>query len=398
MKFKPAAYAPFSVLPLLCATSVGAQSTYTPGDVRFGNVVVSGVSIENLNPVEARRRLTRELDKKLDATHVLSDGVRTAVRRRRDLGVSIDIERIFARAGRGETAIPVLFWVNETVLLGALKRLAPHFTVEERNARVGMWQGKAVIAPERNGQTVNLGASVPALAGQIEEKPAERILPLRLRTTKPRLTKAKLNGIDGIIGSFTTEYAASNEKRTTNMRVAIKAIDGALLSPNEVFSLNKTVGERTQARGYRTAIVFENGYKVLGIGGGVSQVTGTLFNAALMANLPIVSYQTHSRPVAYLPLGRDATVAWGQFDMKFKNNTGAPIYIAYAIKNRTITATLYGKSVPGRKVSVRVTSREIGPREITAVLYRTVREAGKTARRERVGSSHYKWKDGKPED
>jgi vancomycin resistance protein YoaR len=175
------------------------------------------------------------------------------------------------------------------------------------------------------------------------------------------------------------------------MHVAINSINGTLLSPNETFSLNKTVGERTQARGYRTTIIFKNGYKVAGLGGGVSQVTGTLFNAALLAGLPLVTYRTHSRPVAYLPIGRDATVAWGGFDMKFKNNTPAPIYISYRIRGNRATATLFGAKEAKKDVRINVTSRRIREREIKAQLYRTIRRSGKVVSKQRLGTSHYKW-------
>jgi len=154
------------------------------------------------------------------------------------------------------------------------------------------------------------------------------------------------------------------------------------------------VGERTQARGYRTTMIFQNGYKVAGIGGGVSQVTGTLFNAALLAGLEIVSYRTHSRPVSYLPLGRDATVAWGNFDMKFKNNTGGPIYIKYTIQGNRATATLFGRDAAIKKAQLQVRAQRQGPHAITAQLYRTVRHNGKVVAKERVGSSHYKWNVG----
>jgi vancomycin resistance protein YoaR len=176
------------------------------------------------------------------------------------------------------------------------------------------------------------------------------------------------------------------------MRLATRRIDGTVLSPNEVFSLNKVVGERTQARGYRTATIFAGGKKEPGIGGGVSQVTGTLFNAALVAGLPIVSYRVHSRPVAYLPIGRDATVVYGGFDMKFKNDTSAPIFIDYKLQGNTLRARLYGKRT-GRKVRLSVSSKRQGEREMSAKLYRVIRQGNKVVKKELVGDSKYSWKD-----
>ena len=120
-------------------------------------------------------------------------------------------------------------------------------------------------------------------------------------------------------------------------------------------------------------------------------MTGTLFNAALEAGLPIVTYRTHSRPVTYISIGRDATVAWGSFDMKFKNDTGAPIYISYKIRGNRLRATLFGKDM-GRTTKISVSSKKNGIRDISANLYRVIYKNGKFQERKKIGSSHYNWK------
>jgi vancomycin resistance protein YoaR len=133
------------------------------------------------------------------------------------------------------------------------------------------------------------------------------------------------------------------------------------------------------------------------LGGGISQVTGTLFNAALLAGLPIVTYRTHSRPVSYISIGRDATVAWDQFDMKFKNDRDTPIFISYDASGSRATARLFGAKT-NQDVSINVVSQRIGEREIKAKLYRTIRENGKVVSKAKVGESHYKWKPDDVED
>jgi vancomycin resistance protein YoaR len=243
-----------------------------------------------------------------------------------------------------------------------------------------------------------VAASTKSVLQQLLKNPGAGVLRVQASQKSPALTKARLKGINARLGSYSTRFNAGNIKRTNNLKLGVKAINGTLLGPGEVFSLNKTVGERTQARGYRTSIIFQNGYKVAGLGAGISQVTGTLFNAALLSGLPIVTYRTHSRPVAYIPLGRDATVAWGGFDMKFKNNTQAPVYIAYKTTGNRATATLYGaKQAKPDKVTLKVTSHKIGPHEIKAQLYRVMRHNGKLIK-QKIGNSHYKWKVGDWED
>ncbi len=211
------------------------------------------------------------------------------------------------------------------------------------------------------------------------------------------VARARLSASQTRLVAFSTVFNPKKAKRTLNMRLAIRAINGKVIPSGGVFSLNGAVGERTQARGYRTAIIFKNRKKVFDLGGGVSQVTGALFNAAVLAGLPIVQYRTHTRPVHYLPIGRDATVSWGHFDMKFRNNTSAPLRIRYTIRGDRITASLFGKKTPGQKVSLAVRQQKVGPNHIQAQLYRTFRRNGRVVKKELVGRSDYNWKDETPD-
>ncbi len=358
---------------------------------------VGGLSLSGLSPAAARQRLTRGLSKKLDFRVVLTDGRRFVWRRRRDLGVYLALDEMLKSAKSGKN-IPVRFDIRTDELQKALRQLAPRFASAGAAARIGETKGKVRVVPHRNVRYLDAPASAQSIAQQWKRNPGAKRLTVKMIEKPPIMTAQRLKGINARLASFTTRFNPGKVKRTINLRLGIKEINGTLLSPNEVFSLNGVVGERTQARGYRSAIIFKNGYQVPGIGAGLSQVTGTLFNAALMAGLPIVTYRTHSRPVAYLPLGRDATVAWGSFDMKFKNNTGAPIYIAYKAGANSATATLYGaKQAKPDKVSLKVAVQRIGPREIKAQLYRWIRRDGKIVK-QKVGASHYKWNVGAWED
>jgi vancomycin resistance protein YoaR len=207
---------------------------------------------------------------------------------------------------------------------------------------------------------------------------------------KNEIRSGKLSGIY-------TRFNPGNVKRTHNIRVAIKKINRHIISPGRVFSLNERLGKRTQANGYRTAIVFEDGKKVPGIGGGVSQVTGTLFNAALLAGLPIREYHGHTRPVPYLPVGRDATLAWGAKDLRFKNNTPWPIRISAVIRGNRLYISLYGAEPRGRQVRVGVGARRLAKHHIVAKLFRKTKQNGTLVSTELVGTSTYKWQPEAPD-
>jgi vancomycin resistance protein YoaR len=200
-----------------------------------------------------------------------------------------------------------------------------------------------------------------------------------------------LKGITGVLGTMTTRTSA-NESRNTNVQIAVSQINGTLLSPGETFSLNGTVGRRSPEKGYEKATVFVNAEKVKDYGGGVSQVTGTLFNAAALAGMKILEVNPHSRPVSYLPVGRDATVAWGDKDLKFKNNMDAPVYVAYTFQNNRLTATLFGRKTPGRQVALKPDVARLGPGKVNASLYRVIKENGRVVEKAKLFSHAYRWK------
>lgn len=343
-----------------------------------------------LNQEQAIRRVRRQLAPRLGRKVALISGSKVAFRRRGDVGFSLDVGRMLAHAKAKKTS-PIFFRVNPARAKKALTHSAASLSSGARDARPVYFKRRVFIRPEIVGKKLNVSTSAARLRILGERNAAQTRFSLAETAIQPKITRANLKNINAILSTFTTSFNPGKAKRTLNMRVALRHVDGLIMPPNGTFSLNKTVGERTQARGFRTAIIFENGKEKPGLGGGVSQITGTLFNAALLAGLPIVTYQTHSRPVAYLPLGRDATVAWNSFDNKWKNDTGAPVFISYKLKGNHLTATLFGHRT-GRTAKLRVTKKQLGPRDIKANLYRVVFVNGKPQKREKVGSSHYEWK------
>ena len=120
------------------------------------------------------------------------------------------------------------------------------------------------------------------------------------------------------LSEFSTRYAASNVNRTTNLRLAANQINGTVLMRGETFSYNDGVGERTIAAGYKEAPIYVSGRVEDGLGGGICQITTTLYNAAVFANLEIVERTNHQFVPSYVGAGRDATVVYGAIDFKFK--------------------------------------------------------------------------------
>lgn len=169
-------------------------------------------------------------------------------------------------------------------------------------------------------------------------------LPLPIKVVEPEVTleKLKAEGVDRMIMSFTTDFATSAEGRAYNVTSTAKVLNDVELAPDEVFSYGKIVAATEQKYGYREAPVIQNGKLVPGIGGGICQVSSTLYNAIIRAGLDIVERRNHSLPVSYLPIGQDATFASGAIDFRFKNTTGKHLIIRTVVEDRKLTVKLFG--------------------------------------------------------
>lgn len=157
------------------------------------------------------------------------------------------------------------------------------------------------------------------------------------------------------IGEYITHFNANNKTRTQNLSLAARAINNYVVLPEETFSFNKVVGKRTTENGYLRAPVIVKGELSEGIGGGICQVSSTLFNAVDRAGIHIVQRFSHSKSVPYVPPGRDATVSWYGPDFRFQNKYNQPILIRAKMRGGTLIVTIYSsetvnykpKSIPG---------------------------------------------------
>ena len=166
------------------------------------------------------------------------------------------------------------------------------------------------------------------------------------KITYPKVTAKALEDkyINNIIATYSTSFAGSSSGRIANIVLAAQKIDGYVVNPGKRFSYNQVVGPRTQAAGFKIAHVYVGTKVVDGIGGGICQVSSTLYNAVVMADLKTVSRTNHSIPVAYVPMGRDATVSYGTIDYVFENNKPYPVSIKAKTQGTTLTISVVGTS------------------------------------------------------
>ena len=196
---------------------------------------------------------------------------------------------------------------------------------EVKDATYRIEEGKLIIEPERTGVIIDKAA-----ADEILKNTQEDIIRIPATITLPTVTEKQLNDtiFADCLGTYSSRYNAGDVNRSYNVALASKNINGLILAPGEVFSYNDSVGPRTTARGFRVAHVYVGNRVEDGVGGGICQVSSTLYNAVVLSDLKIVTRTNHSLPVSYVPMGRDATVSYGSIDFKFENNTKMPIKIS----------------------------------------------------------------------
>lgn len=180
-------------------------------------------------------------------------------------------------------------------------------------------------------------------AKELLEKDKEEYV-IKLKTLKPKVTTDQIGteAFPDLLSTCTTSYITSKVGRTTNLKLASKKINGYVLMPGETFSYNKVVGERTAEAGFQLAGVYSGGQEVQGLGGGICQISSTLYNIVIKSNLEIIERENHSFLPGYLPAGQDATVVYGAIDFKFKNTRDYPVKIVSSVGGGYVTMKMYG--------------------------------------------------------
>ena len=172
-------------------------------------------------------------------------------------------------------------------------------------------------------------------------------------TINPKYTYEKLANINTLLGQYETKFNSKNQNRVSNIKLAINKINNVLIDYNEEFSFNNIIGKRSTEQGFKSAPIIVNGEMQLGMGGGICQVSSTVYNAALYSGLEIVQARNHSIPSGYIEKGRDATVSYGNIDLIFKSNYKSPILIKNEVKDNKIITTIYGNENDKKIVDIR---------------------------------------------
>lgn len=291
------------------------------------------------------------------------------------------------------------------------------FNVNAQDATLKRENGAFVIEPGTTGVVIDVAGSTDAIHNFIttEWNGEDAEIDLVVATEQPRGTEEELSKVKDVLGSFTTDYSTSGKNRSGNVATGTGHVNGTLLYPGDSFSMYEAVSPFTTANGYYEAGSYLNGLVVDSLGGGICQVSTTLYNAVLKAELDVTERFNHSMIVTYVDPSADAAIAGTSKDFKFVNNLEHPIYIEGITENKKVTFTIYGveerpanreviyeskvisKTVPEGEKVVADASQPIGYVDVqsshtgyVAELWKIVKEDGVEVSREQVNKSTYK--------
>lgn len=238
--------------------------------------------------------------------------------------------------------------------------------VVHRNPVNATLDSNMAIVPERSGYVLDRRIFAQRFIGYMVEGKTDT-LEAPQRVIYPKVDTELLSSLkEKMIGQYTTYFNSRNKNRTMNIKLAAEAINNQYVFPGETFSFNRTVGIRSVEKGYTRAKVIVRGEVTEGIGGGICQISSTLYNAVDRAGMDIVQRYSHSRHVPYVPPGRDATVSWYGPDFVFQNKYNFPVLIRAVVSGGQATVLLYSSETVNAKPRVVPSASKRLPEEVPA--------------------------------
>ncbi|NMB46919.1 MAG: hypothetical protein GX998_11000 [Firmicutes bacterium] len=358
-----------------CVSTVGYAfvTSYLLSDTIVPGVRIASIDVGGLTCREASVYLSGYLNEVIQGPVTIAYGTMRWEVFPPELGITTDLESIMIAAfqvGRqgnllrriadhyqSQTEgweIPHLVSVDQERLSHVLRKIAVTANIPPLDARIILTEDDEVkIIPDYPGQKVDISL----LAKQViaaATRPHDRRVIIKPQPVKPDFSAEDAYGlrIRRCIAQYTTTFDSRDENRASNIRLAANCLDGVLLKPGEGFSFNKQVGPRLGSEGYKPAPVIVDGDLLPGVGGGVCQVSTTLYNAVLLAGLDVVIRSPHSLPIAYVPLGRDAAVAYDYMDLAFQNGSPYGLLLSTRVDKERLTVRVFSDAPLERSIEL----------------------------------------------
>lgn len=378
----------FSVIILLFSSIalISSSMALTLSDRIYYGVKMQDLSLGGLTKDEAAAKIGAFYHEKLGNSPIiiLSHGEQTWEIRAMDIDFTADsaamaesaygigreanlLKRLWARVKSAHQGmeIALVSKYNKEKLKSILSKIAVRTATDMQDAHLEIIEGKVHIVPEKDGRKLNVEEFSKALRQRISaiDLPARVSLPLL--TTAPEITADDLKNIDSVLATYRSNFNPHNANRSENIRISANSINYLLIKPGQIVSFNDQVGLRVAEAGFKEAPVIIEGKTVPDIGGGVCQVSSTLYNAVLLANLRPVERTPHFHPLGYVPIGLDATVADNLLDFKFQNTLNGDIYIIAQVVEGSLSISILGpaRSLGKEEISVISTVDRVLPQK-----------------------------------
>lgn len=355
----------FAILSFLTISSLPVVHVYATDskwkDIIYPGVYVDGVNVGGKSLEEAKKLIEEMYEKKVISKEIkIIAGDKTYSLNYSQLDPDYNIEETIKEAfnyGKDENMFSkyslikstkkkeysLTFNYNAEVVNELLDKIEKEVNSQAEDAKITIEFGNVKITEGRNGTKLKRDELKEIIINNINSGLTQELVQIEapVEVTKPTIDKAQLEKMNKKISSFSTNFSTSNGNRINNIELATKAINGTILMPGDTFSFNEVVGERTRERGYKDAGVIIGDSIQSGLGGGICQVSSTLYNAMLKAGIKPTERRNHTLVLSYVPMGLDATVDWGNIDYKFTNTLSYPIYIEGYTKDKNVYFNIY---------------------------------------------------------
>lgn len=366
-------------------------------------VTVNGISLEGMSREEAKKTLTEAYPWNLR----ISDG---SAEEEKTLEVSdlvepsIDalLDEIFSSGQGGDYTLKITG--VEEAAKSAAEAVSKAWDVKAQNARLDHFdeqKGKFVFTEGKSGKVVDQEKLEADIKTAVESGNYDQVIKASFVETAPEDSET-VKASYKTLATFTTK-TTSNEKRNTNVRLAAEALNGTIVMPGEEFSFNEVVGQRTEKKGYQVAAAYSSGEVVQEVGGGVCQISSTLYRVVFQSGMEITYRRSHTFEPNYVTPGQDAAISWDQPDFRFINRSKGPICIRASYADQKATVSIYGIPVLEEGITWDLDSEKVGevdPPEPTYIEDQTL-DPG-TEKVEKAGTNGTTWvtykvvyKDGK---
>ncbi|MEG2686063.1 MAG: VanW family protein [Christensenellaceae bacterium] len=345
-------------LVILSFSAYQAMQSVTQSETFAQDVVINKISVGGKS-FEQGRTMVLQQDPYNDFDLMVSYNGQTRVFDKTELGVSTNVNEIIKEAYQVNKTGELLqdynhsmhaskyeseMTINPQVMLRNVSAFLEQNDIPSTDAAAVFDETMHSFSytESKDGTAADAGAVCKEITKNIENADFGKVA-VTGRTTEPKLSTDDLRQNTVLIGEYET-IASNNEARDINIRLMCNAINGLEIKPGQTLSINELVGERTAEKGFQAAPAIADGKKLVNeLGGGICQVAGTLYNAALLADMEIVERVHHSWPSNYLPIGQDATLNWDDKDLMIKNTSSYSMYIASEFYDQIVHVEIYGQ-------------------------------------------------------